>query len=369
MARDLRAREEKRMHTRRRPEADGRYSLGGAQRSLIMLTVKRRPDRITPMKLGTICILAALLLKHMAMAQTVELIADRSFQRGLEVKDRAGKEQVIAWNANAAPPIWNTAQHHSKSSFADKAFQTLTTNGFYFKDNYEMLAIHPTNADADVICGVNGDHEFGGVLREPGDPWPHLYLEQRISGPRGHLGATAPTLADIKKIDFAVSIKLLFDRKKSGPTYSRHVHAAHYLFFFTVQNLNHKSTGYGDYYWFGIALYDDRYAVTALSAMQDKGSAKKKGTNKFIYDIGMKPFTDKVVAAGDWVSVTGDLLPHIIAGLQECWRGGYLTASQNLADYGIGGCVVGWEVTGLNDVAIAVKGLRATATLKSAQRP
>ncbi len=313
--------------------------------------------------------LAVALLTHMATAQTVELIGDPNFERGLLTKDRAGQTQVIAWNTNATPPIWTTAQHHSKSCFADAAFQQLTTNGFSFKDDYESLVIHPADGSADFVCGVNGHSEFGGVWRAPGDPWPHLYLEQRISDPRGHLGAHAPTLAAMEKLSFAVRIKLLYDRKKTGPAYNRHVHTAHYLFFLTVQNLNRKSKGFGDYYWFSIALYDDRVPLTTLHAMQDKGSAKKKGTDKFIYDIGLKPFTDKVVAAGDWVTVEGDLLPHMLAGLQECWRNGYLSASQDLADYRIGGCVVGWEVTGLNDCAIAVQGLRATATLKPGQLP
>lgn len=58
----------------------------------------------------------------------------------------------------------------------------------------------------------------------------------------------------------------------------------------------------------------------------------------------------------------GDLLPHIVSGLREAWKQGYLSASQKLADYRIGGLVLGWEVTGLNDVAIAVRDLRATAT-------
>ena len=321
------------------------------------------------MKFNLTHLLPVLMLAPAVMAQTVELIGDATFERGLLTKDRAGQPHAITWHTNAAPPIWTTAQHHSKSCFADAAFQTLTTNGFAFKDAYQTLVIHPTDLAADFTCGVNGDSEYGGVLRAPGDPWPHLYLEQRISDPHGHLGPKSPTLAEIDKLNFSVRVKLLYDRKKTGPTYNRHVHAAHDLFMLTVQNLNRKSKGFGDYYWFGIALYDDRVPVTALYAAQDKGSPKKKGTDKFIYDIGVKPFTDKVVGTGDWVTVEGDLLPHIRAGLQQCWQRGYLPASQDLADYRIGGCVFGWEVTGLNDCAIAVQGLRTTAELKPAHGP
>ena len=313
---------------------------------------------------------AALLLLTMgAAAQTVELLGDANFQRGLLLKDREGKLHPVAWQTNAAPPLWTTAQHHSKSCFADAAFQKITTNGFVFKDAYQSLTIHPADGSADFVCGVNGAAEYGGVWRAPGDPWPHLYLEQRISNPRGHLGTNSPALAALAKLDFAVRVKLLHDSKPTGPAYNRHVHTAHYLFFLTVQNLNRKSKGYGDYFWFGIALYDDRQAVTSLYAMQDRGSAKKKGTDKFIYDIGVQPFTDKIVGAGEWVQIEGDLLPHVLAGLQECWRLGYLADSHDVNDYRFGTCVVGWEVTGLNDCALAVQDLRATATLKPARTP
>jgi len=315
------------------------------------------------MKFNTVCILM-LLLAHGATARTVELIADRAFERGLSTTDRDGKRQVIVWNTNAAPPVWFTAQHHSKSCFADKAFQTITTNGISFKDDYQTLTIHPEDSEADFVCGVNGKNEFGGVWRAQGDPWPHLYLNQQISVSGGHLGTNAPSLADTGRIDFSANVRLLYDRKETGRVYVKQRHAAQYVCFFTIQNLNRQSTGFGDYYWFGITFYDDREPVTKLHAMLDKGSEKKKGTDKLIYNIGIKPFTDKIIADGEWVSIEGDILPHIIAGLQECWRRGYLPDSQDLSDYRLGSFVLGWEVTGLNDVAIAVKGLRAEAVIK-----
>jgi len=54
--------------------------------------------------------------------------------------------------------------------------------------------------------------------------------------------------------------------------------------------------------------------------------------------------TSEVVADGHWVNLQGDILPHILAGLQEAWKRGYLPASQNLSDYRIGSLVMGWEI-------------------------
>lgn len=85
---------------------------------------------------------------------------------------------------------------------------------------------------------------------------------------------------------------------------------------------------------------------------------------KLIYDIGVKPFTDRVVASGEWVEVRGDLLPQVLAGLDEAWKRGYLGGSRNLRDYQVGSAVLGWEITGLNDAAMAVRNLRCHARTK-----
>lgn len=299
--------------------------------------------------------------------RTVELIADTAFEHGLRVAEPGTPEQIVRWSG-AASPEWRINHHHSKSLFTNMAGFSYRENGLTFADGYSSLVIHPADKSADCIVGLDANKEYGGVYRQPGDPWPHIYLSQRISNPGGHLLPDGPAISEIEKIDFSISVRLLHDRKNMGDGYKRPTHAAQFIFFFTIQNLNRASKGFGDYFWFGIVLYDDRESVTAPHAMRDKGSPKKKGTDKLIYNIGVKPFTSEVVAAGEWVDIRGDLLPHILAGLREAWKQGYLPASQSLDDYRIGSLVLGWEVPGLNDVAIAVKNLRATATLSDSSR-
>lgn len=296
---------------------------------------------------------------------TVELIGDAKFELGFLVReDNKPGSPPVRWK-EAGNPVWALTHHHSKSSFDNREHFQFRQNGLTFDDGFTMLDVHPPSGDADVVLGLNADKEYGGIYRQKGDPWPHVYLTQRISDSSGHLGADAPTLADMKAIDFSVSVKLLYDRANPKEGRIRSVHAAQFILFFTIQNLNRQSEGHGDYYWFGIALYDDREPVTFLHAMQDKGSPKKKGTDKLIYNVGVKPFTSEVVADGRWVNVRGDILPHILAGLREAWKRGYLPASQNLSDYRIGSLVMGWEIPGLNDAAVAFKDLRATATVSS----
>jgi hypothetical protein len=329
----------------------------------------------------TLTLLAALLLAPLApeaadsssktsggnaSAGSVELIADPDFIRGLRAADREGKEHLIAWNPGPKVPVWATAHHGSKSRVADTAYQSFPPGGFLFKDDRIWIAIHAPTHDADLILGLNAFREYDGRYRAAGDPWPHLYVSQRVSGPDGHLGTVSPSVAEMSRIDFAARVKLLYDRRNTNEGYNKRIHAAQFLLFFTIQNLSRPSPGYGDYYWFGIAFYDDRKPLTELHMQRDRGSEKKKGTDKFIYDIGIKPFTDGIVAEGKWVELRGDLLPHVMAGLREAWKQGYLSGSTALADYRVGSVVIGWEIPGLNDAAAAIEGLRAAAQLRPA---
>lgn len=303
-------------------------------------------------------------LGQAAPAGIVDLLIDTEFQGGLQVRDRQDQPVEIRWNDAKGKPWWHVAQHHSASNVADAAFQTISAGRFDFRDERQCLSIHPEGMEADVIMSVNAFNEYEGRLRAKGDPWPHLYLNQRISSPDGHLGAKAPTLAEMDRIEFGLQIKLLFNERHVAAGFDPRVHTAQFLFFLTVVNSNPSSRGHGDYYWFGILLFDDRYPLTTRKVQLDAGSPKKPATGKLIYNVGLSSFTDRVVADGEWVEVHGDLLPHIKAGLAEAWKRGYLGDSHNEADYRLGRCVIGWEVPGLNDAAMAVRGLSCRAQRK-----
>lgn len=296
-----------------------------------------------------------------ACAAEITLIADATFERGFQIQEDGAEKQVIQWNEKAGPPVWRLVHHHSQSSYARTNGFRFRADGVDFKDEFGWLSARPSDGSADLILGVDAHREFGGVYRAQEDPWPHSYVSQRIGLPHGHAGAALPSLAEIRRVDFSIDVRLLYDHPNKTDAYRPSIHAAQFLIFFTIQNLNRASPGYGDYYWFGIPIYDDRYPVTSLRAKHDKGTAKKKGTGKLIYSIGIQPFTDRVVADGEWVSVRGDLLPHILAGLEEAWRRGYLEGSRALSDHKIAGVLLGWEIPGLNHAALAIRNMRAVA--------
>lgn len=307
---------------------------------------------------------------HGAESKTVELIVDPQFTWGLRVDDRAKKAGHVTWNAKEAhQPVWHVFQADTKSCVGDAAFHSFTQSGFQYRDDYLWLAMHPQQHEADFVVGMNAFRELGGVPRKLGEPWPHFYMEQRISNPDGHLGGSSPTIADMARVDFTMSIRLLKDERHATDAYDVTLHSAQFLFMLTIQNLNEQSPGYGDYFWLTLDLYDDRKPVSEFYSLRDPTWAKKKGTDKLIYQIGMKAFTDQIVGKGEWVKVQGDLLPHIHAALNAAWESGFLPASKTLTDYRVGSTYIGWEIPGLNDATMAVKGLQAVAVLKEKAKP
>lgn len=297
-----------------------------------------------------------------AHAAKVDILIDTTFQRGFVVLDPKGKVQgEVHCGLDNAKPVWRIAQWYSRQSLYQPDKIAHSATGIAYQSRYKELAVHPGAPDGDLVMGVNGFAEFGGKYRQWGQPWPHLYVSQRISRPGGHLGKDSPPLSRIRHVNLSVAVKLLRNVRHAGPKLNRNLHTAQFLLMFTVQNLNRHSAGYGDYYWFNLCIFDDRQAVTRPFVMADKDQGTKKGTGKLIYDIGMERFHCPPTGSGKWVTIRGDLFPDIVRGLQTAWQRGFLSSSHNLADYYIGGCVLGFEVTGLNDIAFGVRNLRVTA--------
>jgi len=115
-------------------------------------------------------------------------------------------------------------------------------------------------------------------------------------------------------------------------------------------------------------LYDSRYRMPPGYAAPDRGSARKLGTGKFIFQPAGMRYTDASLHDGDWVTIDADLLPLIHEGLKSAWDAGFLADSRRESDYRLGGMNMGWEVTGPLDAAVQVRGLHLEATLADEAR-
>ncbi|NOU36321.1 MAG: hypothetical protein HOO88_06090 [Kiritimatiellaceae bacterium] len=298
-------------------------------------------------------------------ASAVQLIADRHFQDGVIILAPVGgaDEGLIQHKQPYGETWWRLAQWGSTQSIYGVSPAALASGSIQWSNSFKTVALGPQDSvDGDLILAVDSVNEYGGVYRKSGESWPAFLISQRISNPQGWFKNYAPSIADLNELIIDIEARLLYAQNIYTNGYSSGLHAAHFLIYFTVQNLqtNPKTADYGNYYWFGLALYDDRYPLPGLAVAQD-GDGVTAGTGKLMYNIGIAPFCTTGLRTGEWKRVTGDILPHIKAGLQEAWALGYLTNSFNYADYKIGGMNMGWEVPGLSRVAMQVRnfGLQA----------
>lgn len=293
--------------------------------------------------------LAAMIV--VGQVSALQLITDNQFQTGVDVfdPDTGAVEGSLQYTTTNGSPVWGLRQWNSQNSIYGATPVLLGSSATKWQNIYKIVVMGPTGTvDSDLKLTVNSISEYGSVYRQSGEPWPVLLIQQRISEPNGHIGAVSPWISELTELNYNLDAKLCYANNVYTTGYNPLIHAAQFLNFFTVQNLNKESADYGNYLWFGIRIYDDREALPGLSIKHDIG------TDKLIYNIGIEPFCTNGLVVGERKNISGDILPHIKAGLQEAWSQGYLTNSFDYADYKIGGMNMGWEVPGLSTVTMQV---------------
>ena len=291
-----------------------------------------------------------------------ELISDTHFQNGLTVfspkypPDNPVKIDGIIGFDSTKTPVWTCAQWSSKSSLIDIT-PVVLENGWYRWENSEKkIYLGPYfEEDYDILFGVNSYNEYNGVYRKSSENWPHLLVEQRLSNPNT-AGPGCPSLDNKVRLNFHVEVKLENDSIIIQSGYNEDIHAAQFNIYFTVQNLNSSSSGYGnDYIWLGVQVYDDRNENPQEYINHDDG------TQTLIYSIAYDSVANESTHSNEWIKIDVDLYPYAIKALNEAWNRGYLSASQDLADYKLGGINIGWELPGMNIADMKIRNLSLIA--------
>ncbi len=286
----------------------------------------------------------------------VELITDPTFQRGFTVLDSPEGAIVelgpLQYNPALGTPIWRLAQWNSRFNILDGSSDVMPSGSTRYYDSGKSVILGPEDSsDAHLVFHLNSNIEYQGVHRSASEPWPHLLAQQRISPPDTY-GYGGQWLHELTEVRLHFEAILRHAEMFHTPAYTPNLHTAHFLMFFLIQNLNQASSGYGDFYWLGVPVWDERYIVTATSIIPGD-----QGLGKLIYTPGQATYTSGSLHHGNWVTFDTDLLPLIYQGLEEAWSRGFLQGSQDPGDYKIGGMNLGWEVPGLNDVEVQVRDL------------
>lgn len=283
-----------------------------------------------------------------------ELIRDPHFQNGfILLKPQTGQRVVygeLTMAGASGKPIWDLCQWSSRFPLQPGVPGRASDGLLCFTNVAKRVGVGPGGgAGAELALGVNASVEYGERARQTaGDPWTHLLVQQELENP--------PSLADLSACPFHVEARLAHSKLARTEDYNPGLHAAQYIIYLTVANRNPASPGLGQYYWFGIPLYDNRERIVPMYQAQDFGDTKM-----FINTVSSEVFTKESTHDGQWVTFDKDLLPLLRAGLAAGWQRGYMTGSRNEADYRITGIVVGWEVPGVFDVELQLRRLSLRA--------
>lgn len=288
-----------------------------------------------------------------APADGRQLIRDRHFLAGFEAADPAPGKRVFRGLLQPpgakGKPAWWLVQWASRFSLAGATAVKRPGGGVEFRNEAKFVRLAPAGDDADVVLGVDARKEYRDQPYRKGTPWVHLLLEQEL--------APSPPLSGLRELRFSASFRLLKDQPLTGATVDPKVHenVAQFQAYITVGNRNRASKGYGDYLWFGVPFYDNRYPSSPGGAMPDLG------TGKFIYSPPTAVFTAAIPADGQWVTIDRDVLPFVLAGLEKARTQGFLLNSRDLSDLGVGSINIGWEMPGARDSVMQLRDLSLLA--------
>ncbi|MBE0535616.1 MAG: hypothetical protein IH624_08090 [Phycisphaerae bacterium] len=283
----------------------------------------------------------------------VSLFADMQFRGGflLGYADPAmGRkvEAVLKSSPSEAEPVWRLCQWATQYSLADVPC-TRSLNGDITWENAGKKVV--VGVGGDLVLDIRGKAEYGEHVRQAGESWPHLLIEQDAT--RIH------RLSDLASVDLAIDLRLLsFEDHLPAGRFDPGLHAAQFQLFFIVRNINPDSPGHNNYIWFGVPFFDSRHDIPPAYMAPDAG--KKDATGKFIYTIDGRQVNQTPMKEGTWTRIQTDLLPHIRQALTTAAKRSYLKSS-NPEDFAVVNMNLGWEIPGAYNAAVQLKSLKINA--------
>ena len=301
---------------------------------------------------------------HGVTSETKEdILQDPQFKRGFAVRaamvppEGKASDPLYFESAGAIlpygakdKPVWRLAQWYSHYNLLNATPERLQSGSTRFFDGAKSVTFGESGtSEADLTLALNGRTEWNDVAPSTNSAWPHLIANQALQ---------SSSLSEMKALPFHISYRLLRSDAHRGAGWDERRHTAQFILFLTVRNCNETSSGFGDYLWFGVPMYDARFSVPKEFQARDKGNAKKVGTNKFIFIPNGEKFSTVPAITGDWITVDHDLLPLILKAVESAWSEGFLLDSRDIKDYRLGCITINWEVTGPVDVAMQLRDLR-----------
>jgi len=286
---------------------------------------------------------------------SVEIITDTQFKKGIGLIGPSSAhpdliDTLRPFGSSKQQPAWKMPQWATRYNL--KGLRPVKhKDTIIYQNEGKKVSFLKTGNTVLVALEVFGAKEYLKP-RISGEAWPHLLLEQRTNQTK---------ISQMQALDFQISAKLMYSHNRTGAAYDPGLHAAQVTFYLLVQNVNKSSAGLGDYFWFGLPLYDSRHPILDEYAAQDLG--KEDATKKFILNVASKELFNGSLHDGKWVNIRKDIYPLIKKAFQKAKDNGYLKTT-NFEDIAIESTNLGWEIPGTFDCGIQFRSLSLTAKKK-----
>lgn len=252
----------------------------------------------------------------------------------------------LEYGEMASQTDWRIGQWGSNHNLIN-AVHTVVGNTDEYYDGAKKLVIK--NANNGFILDVDGSKDIEGD-RVEGQEWLHFILEVMPF-------PTQVKMKDINFLEYYLEFKLTKE-VNNLENFNPNLHTALFIWYITLNDLDPESPTYGDYFWFGLPIYDYRHDYSPYFAQQDSG--KEDRTDKFIVNLAGDTFLNSIVSLNVQQYMQFDAYQSLKDSYDLAVERGFLknTKFENMS---IASMYIGWELPGNFDVAMDVNAISIKA--------
>ncbi len=287
------------------------------------------------------------------MSEMIKFFKDEKINNGFKVHGARHEEGIVArypgLNNAVSQPYWTLAQWGVYCNPLNDCTKrvNLENGGFIYETPSIKITSHPQNGEYDLRMELCSTEEYKGHVRNYGEDWCHILLEQ------GDLCFDTPFLGELDELRYTADVSIDYcDCCMEKDVFSHTVHSCQVHQYLTVQDLKK-----GHFMWFGIPFYDHRYEVFPGYIGIDSG--KEDASGQIIINHSQNAFSNEKVRVGEWVHYDVDLLPLIKKAIEIAWGyNKFLDADLN--DIKITSTNIGWEMFYEFNGAVKIKNMQLT---------
>lgn len=288
-------------------------------------------------------------------SKVVQLFNDLSFSNGFGLKGVSTNDGSKVFRHLTTDNLdnqydWEMGQWWTKYDLKDAEYEYVNGVHIYKNESHEIKINTTKNS---LYTKLLASKEYDKP-RENGENWPHILIEQSKKN---------VPIAGAKKVIASLDFNIIrCDNMMSESEYDSGRHAAQYVWYLTLRNIvptdsdPDKVGKNGDYLWFGIPIYDNRYPKGVEEyKMIDQGFVG--ATNKLIYGMSSKEYlTELPIQFGKTYHIEIDILPYLTTAYVYGITNGALK-NTNWENMYLGYMNFGWELPGTFDVESEVSNI------------